>query len=187
MWTHLLIWVLLTHSLNSECDKKYSDITVDHSMCKPKNETCQFMRPGSNQNKTILSTHNMVRNTLSSVKTEKFSVATNMLKMEWDDELYQIAAKYVRQCVEKPDCPKCHQTGGTHVEQNFAVVNYDNPNELGPAERFQSIIIQWADELLNVTNLEIIRHFKSSESPKKNLGKHISSIDVQSWMRFYEL
>uniref|UniRef100_A0A1E1WVV0 Putative cysteine-rich protein n=1 Tax=Tityus obscurus TaxID=1221240 RepID=A0A1E1WVV0_TITOB len=168
MWIHLLIWALLMHSLNSECDKKYSDITVDHSMCKPKNETCQFMRRGYNKMRTILKVHNDVRNNMKPIRMKNFSIPTNMLKMEWDDELYQIAKKYVRQCVEKPDCPKCHQTGGTHVEQNFAVATYTLDNNLGPAQRFRDIILQWADELRSINDFETIRHFQSAKSPQKN-------------------
>uniref|UniRef100_A0A218QX12 Cysteine-rich perotein n=1 Tax=Tityus serrulatus TaxID=6887 RepID=A0A218QX12_TITSE len=169
MWTYLLIWALLTHSLNSECDKKYLDITVDHSMCKSENETCIFLRSGYKKEHTILRVHNDIRNDMRPIRKKKFSLATNMLKMEWDEELYQMAANYVRQCVEKPDCPKCHQIGDyTHVEQNFAVATYSIGTEIKPSQRFRDIVVKWADEVLNLDDFETIRNFQSGKTPRNH-------------------
>uniref|UniRef100_A0A0C9QKT2 TSA: Tityus bahiensis Tbah02047 mRNA sequence n=1 Tax=Tityus bahiensis TaxID=50343 RepID=A0A0C9QKT2_TITBA len=148
MWIYILVWASLAYSLNSECDKKYSDITVEHSMCLPVNKTCNFIRHESHEMLTTLRLHNAIRNNTNPIITEKFPNATNMRIMEWDDELYEMAAKYVRQCVDKPDCPKCHQTGDTHVEQNFEYRTYKlNTNE-GPGDRFRQVISDWAEEYL---------------------------------------
>ncbi|XP_067135426.1 cysteine-rich venom protein-like isoform X2 [Centruroides vittatus] len=171
MWIFLLIWSSLMYNLNSQCDKKYSDITPDHSMCQPKNEECKFERKGYNQKNTLLRVHNNLRNNIK-VFNGLFPLASNMLKMEWDDELYKIANHHVLRCIEQPDCSKCHQTGGTHVEQNFEVVSYSNNYSIdSPAGRFADVIKAWASEITGLRkslSSKIFLKFRSSESPKKN-------------------
>lgn len=167
MWKYFLIPALFVYSLDTDCDK-YSSITPNHAMCQPKNTSCKFQREGKSKEHLLVKTHNDLRNVIS--KYSGFPNSTNMLIMEWDEELYKIAKHYVRRCIEHPDCPKCYQTGKTHVEQNFDVRTYKNNSKwqnYGPFRRFKEVVKNWASEI-NSVNLTTISDFRSIKSPLKN-------------------
>uniref|UniRef100_A0A1W7RAQ5 Cysteine-rich secretory protein n=1 Tax=Hadrurus spadix TaxID=141984 RepID=A0A1W7RAQ5_9SCOR len=146
----LALWIVITGtSAYYDCDEKYTNITLEHTMCKIANESCRFLRKGKTFAAQLLHTHNNIRNSIHRFVGKEYPLATNMELMNWDEELYTIARIHSLQCVEEPDCNLCHQIGDFPVEQNFAVKKFKKSevDNNGPVKRFQTVIKEWAAEL----------------------------------------
>uniref|UniRef100_A0A1V1WBS3 Putative CAP peptide n=1 Tax=Superstitionia donensis TaxID=311983 RepID=A0A1V1WBS3_9SCOR len=146
-----IIWAVTINCIDSVdlCDERYTNITKEHTMCKPVNEDCNFLRVGKIFSKQLLRTHNDIRNSIRKFVGKEYKLATNMELMEWDEELYAMARMHTLQCVDKPDCNLCHQIDDFPVEQNFAVKTFKRSEvkHNGPVKRFQTVIKGWAAEL----------------------------------------
>lgn len=65
------------------------------------------------EQKLILDVHNHYRNLIASGKETKlgFPSASNMVALEWDNELAYVAQKHADQCQFQHDCYDCRKTG----------------------------------------------------------------------------
>nr|P85840.1 RecName: Full=Venom allergen 5; AltName: Full=Antigen 5; AltName: Full=Cysteine-rich venom protein; Short=CRVP [Tityus serrulatus] len=106
-----------------ECPALYRRYSKEHTFCKTKNQKCNIKRWGVSQDdrNTIINLHNKVRNNiaLGQDQSGRLPAAGDMLEMEWDDELAQIAQKLADQCVFKHDCDDCRKVENFDVGQNI--------------------------------------------------------------------
>uniref|UniRef100_A0A0C9RFK9 TSA: Tityus bahiensis Tbah00905 mRNA sequence n=1 Tax=Tityus bahiensis TaxID=50343 RepID=A0A0C9RFK9_TITBA len=105
------------------CPEIYRRLSKSHTFCTP--STCKIEAGGKvteSDKKTILDTHNQLRNKLASGKEnqyQKLPSAANMMQMEWDDELAAIAQAHANQCKFEHDSGDQRAVGNFSVGQNL--------------------------------------------------------------------
>uniref|UniRef100_A0A2I9LNW0 Cysteine-rich secretory protein n=1 Tax=Centruroides hentzi TaxID=88313 RepID=A0A2I9LNW0_9SCOR len=171
MWIYLLIWTSLIYNLNSEHHKKFSYFILFGSTCRLESyerfDHEAFYPEEKIVTKALLNVHNCLRNIIRFIN-QAFPRGTNLLKMEWDDELYRMAKEQIYECDEKSDCSKYQYTEDKHVEQNFKAVVYNKSYEVkDPVLRFAKIIRDWAYEIQNLSG-SIVQNFQPDKSPEKD-------------------
>uniref|UniRef100_A0A482ZAC1 U21-Theriditoxin-Lha1d_1 n=1 Tax=Latrodectus hasselti TaxID=256736 RepID=A0A482ZAC1_LATHA len=122
--TTLVLTLPLYIFTQETCPKEYLRFTPEHSFCKPPNPSCQFVVKGmisKEKSKEIVEIHNRLRNKIA-VGEETLAgglpTASDMLAFSWDNELAQIAQKWIEQCLFDHDCPECRATRKFAVGQN---------------------------------------------------------------------
>uniref|UniRef100_T1JAR1 Cysteine-rich venom protein n=1 Tax=Strigamia maritima TaxID=126957 RepID=T1JAR1_STRMM len=98
----------------NEANCKYKNLSSTHTMCiYSAKVACKAIERGITPSdvKVIVDSHNTIRSQIAINKS-----ASNMLKMEWDPELAEVAQRLVDQCKYQRDCFDCRV-----VERFFAV------------------------------------------------------------------
>ena len=108
------------------CPAKYERYSLDHTYCLPGCCRCSFYYRGVSDylKNFILFQYNSFRNKVAGGKSYGVSHlprAANMLEMVWDDELADLAQKWVDNCKRSNDCNLCRMVdrfavGQTRVE-----------------------------------------------------------------------
>lgn len=107
----------------------------------------------------ILDIHNSLRNKIASggEKTSyKMSSASNMMKLEWDDELAMISQAHANQCDFNHDCNNCREVDNFPVGQNL----YQRRTSwLNPKANWTKAIMSFYDEI-SFTPTKVMSRFK---------------------------
>uniref|UniRef100_A0A2I9LNV7 Cysteine-rich secretory protein n=1 Tax=Centruroides hentzi TaxID=88313 RepID=A0A2I9LNV7_9SCOR len=119
----IFLLIYLCSSVLSDCPALYKRYSHEHTFCKAKNQKCLIKKWGVSEDdqEIIIDLHNKVRNNIAVGKDQsgRLPAAGDMLEMEWDDELAQIAQKLADQCVFKHDCDDCRKVENFDVGQNI--------------------------------------------------------------------
>ncbi|GBN91515.1 CRISP/Allergen/PR-1 [Araneus ventricosus] len=108
-----------------ECD--YKKFTPDHTACISRNPNCDILdnQVTDDDKNMILDLHNRYREKVA-IGKETFwpergglPTASNMLEMEWDDELATVAQRRAETCEFKYDCDDCLKVDRFDVGQNL--------------------------------------------------------------------
>lgn len=83
-----------------ECQSRYLRFSPNHVMCKQNTGACHLMVTGlaDNDKEAILAAHNRYRNQIALGNTSGLPPASDMLEMEWDDELAVVAQAHANLC-----------------------------------------------------------------------------------------
>lgn len=125
----------LLQSSHQECRPEYerSKFEKTHTACLPPNEACVIKKRGlsAKEKKEILNIHNDLRSQVAKGKLSRFPPAQDMLQLQWDDELAEIAQAHSDQCgfELKHDHPTQRLTTKfPSVGQNLASVSSSHKN-----------------------------------------------------------
>lgn len=83
-----------------ECEGMYLRFSPNHVMCRQKTGACHLIVTGlgSSDKETILTAHNRYRNQIALGNTSGLPPASDMLEMEWDDDLAAVAQAHANLC-----------------------------------------------------------------------------------------
>ncbi|KAF0288689.1 Protein ABHD15 [Amphibalanus amphitrite] len=123
-FTHLLS-VLLLCVLPVLCQhvrhpQHYCRLSQEHQLCnrRPPSSSCgRLLWRGTTpqQRKHVLEMHNVIRSQVARGNVQGFDgflpPAADMIELEWDDELAEIAQAHVEKCKFLHDCGDCKKTG----------------------------------------------------------------------------
>ncbi|KAH9367438.1 hypothetical protein HPB48_012214 [Haemaphysalis longicornis] len=92
-----------------ECESIHLRFSPDHVLCKQNDGACQLIRTGINNTDkdAILHLHNHFRSQVAIGNTSGLPPASDMLEMEWDEELARVAQAHANLCSPQPSCPSC--------------------------------------------------------------------------------
>lgn len=92
-----------------ECESIHLRFSPDHVLCKQNDGACQLIRTGLNNTDkdAILHLHNHFRSQVAIGNTSGLPPASDMLEMEWDEELARVAQAHANLCSPQPSCPSC--------------------------------------------------------------------------------
>lgn len=128
----------------------------------------------------VVDAHNRLRQKLASGKEQaayNFPPAANMLKLEWDDDLAQLAQMHANQCNFAHDCNKCRQVEEYAVGQNLFT---SMSSEVVLKANWTQAVEAWYDEI-SLTPTNIIHRFKSSRNPRVVYGHFTQVIWADTW------
>uniref|UniRef100_T1DPC1 CAP-Lyc-1 n=1 Tax=Lychas buchari TaxID=1330406 RepID=T1DPC1_9SCOR len=150
----------------SHCPALYLRYSNRHTFCQSKNDKCQIKRSGVtlDERDTILELHNSIRNEIALGKDasgKRLPHAGNMLEMEWDEELAQVAQKLADRCIFNHDCDECRKVENFDVGQNLytATVTATKP----PHPSWKDAIQAWYSEVHRFSN-DLINPFTSDDA-----------------------
>lgn len=133
-------------SLGQNCSDVHLRYHENHTLCRPAAD-CEIQVAGiENQVKQlILKLHNHYRNLIATGNQTDMPPATNMMELEWDDDLASVAQAHANQCHFDHDCPSCRQMEKfTDVGQNLCL---DRTTRHNPQPDWESCIRRWYDEV----------------------------------------
>ncbi|XP_064470478.1 CRISP/Allergen/PR-1-like isoform X2 [Ornithodoros turicata] len=148
-----VVW--LTASAQDECNdmlRRYSD---NHTLCLPNNTQCHLQVTGieDEMKQYILKLHNHYRNLMALGHEQDMPPASDMMEMEWDDDLAELAQAHANQCVFDHDCGDCRRLPQfSSVGQNLCL---DRTNSYDPSPNWESCIKRWYDEVPLFANTSI--------------------------------
>lgn len=133
----------------------YCAITPRHTMCQYKGigATCgsQILGRGvtGEERREIVDLHNKFRAKLARGEERRGRPgpqpgAADMLEMEWDNELANVAQRHADQCVFDHDCSECRSVDRWGVGQNLYI--YKQSLRL-PARSWKKALTDWYDEV----------------------------------------
>ncbi|XP_049525584.1 CRISP/Allergen/PR-1 isoform X6 [Dermacentor silvarum] len=99
---------------SSHCESIYRRYSEDHILCRQRPITCRAVDSGIEDadKRIILATHNRFRSQIAmGYCCSWLPRASNMLEMEWDDDLARVAQAYAELCTNQPTCPSCMKIG----------------------------------------------------------------------------
>lgn len=133
------------------CSETYLRYHQNHTMCKQE-PACpvQVMGIDDNVKQLILKLHNHYRNFIAGGNETNMPPATNMLEMEWDDDLAKLAQAHANQCLFEHDCPACRSLDKfPDVGQNLCL---DRTTRRNPQPDWESCVRRWYDEVTLFSN-----------------------------------
>ncbi|XP_043216607.1 scoloptoxin SSD976-like [Amphibalanus amphitrite] len=157
--THLLS-VLLLCVLPALCQhvrhpQHYCRLSQEHQLCnrKPPSSSCgRLLWRGTTlqQRKHVLEMHNVIRSQVARGNVQGFDgflpPAADMIELEWDDELAEIAQAHVEKCKFLHDCGDCKKTERFHgVGQNLGSAYHFDISEIDKKLKF--VIGEWYREV----------------------------------------
>ncbi|XP_028025765.1 uncharacterized protein LOC114239677 [Bombyx mandarina] len=164
--TFLSAIFIAKYECKSYCGADICNNSKQHTLCKfqseaPADHCIQLEKTIKNAEdvKAILDKINSRRNKVAAGEIRSLPPASNMLKLEWNDELQKSAQRWANQCVKHraPDIKDvCRDLGSVSVGQNIATIHGDAPG-LTPL----SLVDVWYMELLHV-NVSILGKFTPS-------------------------
>ncbi|KAJ6216101.1 hypothetical protein RDWZM_010601 [Blomia tropicalis] len=131
------------------CIARYAKYNSNHTACVPPNRSCRITHDGINKQdrKLIVDVHNYFRNLIASGNESNlgFPSASDMLRMEWDNELAYVAQMHANQCKFAHDCNTCRRTGRNQfVGQNLYVYQSSRTTV---NQQWRFVIKEWYDEI----------------------------------------
>lgn len=152
--TPMLLWTIVATvalwQFPSARSQNCSDIHLryheNHTLCKSE-AGCELQVTGIEENmkQFILKLHNHYRNLIASGNETNMPPASNMLEMEWDDDLARVAQAHASQCEFEHDCPACRRMEKfSDVGQNLCL---DRTTRDNPQPDWESCIRRWYDEV----------------------------------------
>jgi len=125
----------------------YCSITPKHTMCRPSGvaaECSQFTDRGVNgeDKKEILDYHNRLRAQVAGGETRQPG-ASNMMELQWDEELARLAQAHADNCKFRHDCSDCRRVRRFKVGQNL--YQSFNTRKVGP--NWRKAIDSWYTEI----------------------------------------
>ncbi|CAL1261190.1 unnamed protein product, partial [Larinioides sclopetarius] len=124
----LALFCLVGWSSSQKCPAQYLRFTPQHTFCLPPNPSCQLRRTGVSQQdkELILRLHNQFRSKTAMGNEHRaiggsLPQAADMIQMEWDDELADVAQKWTENCKWGHDCKECKAVENFMVGQNLAI------------------------------------------------------------------
>lgn len=152
--TPMLLWTIVATvalwQFPSARSQNCSDIHLryheNHTLCKSE-AGCKLQVTGIEENmkQFILKLHNHYRNLIASGNETNMPSASNMLEMEWDDDLARVAQAHASQCEFEHDCPACRRMEKfSDVGQNLCL---DRTTRDNPQPDWESCIRRWYDEV----------------------------------------
>ncbi|KAH7968318.1 hypothetical protein HPB52_007708 [Rhipicephalus sanguineus] len=130
------------------CRPEYQNLPggLVHTACKPPNPDCILVKTGlsASDKAEALKAHNDLRSQVAQGRLSGFPTATNMHRLEWDDELAEVAQAFADQCKGQPDKQEQRiTTKFQNVGQNFAH-NLESTND--PVAGSASHVKEWFDQ-----------------------------------------
>lgn len=95
---------------SGDCESIYKRYSEDHILCRQRPSNCHAVASGVEDadKNIILATHNRFRSQIATGNTgSRLPHASNMLEMEWDDDLARVAQAHADLCTNQPSCPSC--------------------------------------------------------------------------------
>lgn len=171
----LFVCGLVDHSLANdsfvpETNKKYCAIkcgTVNHTMCSshipihgPPVECIDFRGGLTEQEKNILlEGHNEWRRQVAVGETPNQPLATNMMKLVWDDEIAQIAQRWADQCRNNEN-DLCRLTlAREEAGQNLQLITANSR-----VDAMKTILAKWFGQYENFDTSLVDKYDKSGDS-----------------------
>jgi len=138
----------------------YCSITKQHTMCKYQGigKSCngEALKRGVNtiEKFKILKVHNKLRAKIANGEEKRGKPgpqppASNMRKMEWDEELAKVAQRHADQCRFAHDCSDCRRVDRFGVGQNLYI--YKQSLRL-PKTNWDKAVTDWYDEVVDFSN-----------------------------------
>ncbi|KAI1295629.1 CRISP/Allergen/PR-1 [Halotydeus destructor] len=119
--------LIAVQQVNCVCRDIYKVFTERHTSCLPPNKGCQIMKRGVSEEEKlfIIADHNRYRQIVASGNetSKQFPASSDMLQMEWDDELAQVAQAHAEQCNFEHDCFECREVDNFVTGQNLFLVS----------------------------------------------------------------
>lgn len=96
-------------SVVGACEDIYKRYNEDHILCREPVSACRPMVSGVEDadKDIILAAHNRYRGQIATASNPRFPPASNMLEMEWDEDLARVAQAHSDLCVSQPSCSSC--------------------------------------------------------------------------------
>jgi len=137
-------------------ENSYCELNREHTMCRYAglggNCLPRFLRNPTNRNVStfdameIVDIHNRLRNRVASNQTIQFPAA-NMMVMQWDSELANIAQRWADQCRFEHDCADCRRVGPSIEDTVGQSVFMDWNLQKGGVLDWNRTIHTWFDEI----------------------------------------
>ena len=100
-----------------------------------------------------------------------------MMKIEWDDELADIAQAHANQCKFEHDCNQCRQVNRFSVGQNLFSSMSSDPS---PSANWTQATQSWYKEITNAPGA-LVQSFQSSSNPKIMWGHFTQVVWADTW------
>ncbi|XP_019548922.2 venom allergen 5-like [Aedes albopictus] len=162
----LLLAAALSRAQEDYCDSSLCDPGVQNIGCGAKNELSPDCNEGKKIDltdefkKVILEEHNNYRNQVAKGELSWLPSASNMVTMDWDDDLAYLAELNANRCEFEHD--KCHNTKKyPNSGQNIASWGTTG-DSYDVKETLKTMVQEWWDE----------RHFANPKLIKKLWGKY---------------
>ncbi|KAL1423059.1 hypothetical protein MTO96_021448 [Rhipicephalus appendiculatus] len=107
--------VLSRHSLHHwGAENRIRRYNENHILCRQPESACQPVASGVGDadKDIILAAHNRYRSQIAIGNNSRFPYASNMLEMEWDDDLARVAQAHANLCTSQPSCSSCMRIAG---------------------------------------------------------------------------
>lgn len=160
----LIVLTVISLHLCKHCSCfNYCSIQCDtgkHTMCKyPEGggSSCSNFEGGllESARNHILDIHNKLRQKVATGGMDGYQPASNMMQLEWDNELAEMAQRWSEQCTQYLSHDDCRDSiTGEKVGQNIGMIKEKNITE--SRDKAETIVNFWADEFkdLAVPNRE---------------------------------
>ncbi|XP_049272149.1 CRISP/Allergen/PR-1 isoform X3 [Rhipicephalus sanguineus] len=113
------------------CEDIYRRYNEDHILCRQPESACQPVASGVEgaDKDIILAAHNRYRSQIATGNNSSFPHASNMLEMEWDDDLARVAQAHANLCSNQPSCSSCMRIEKfPHVGRTGCLIRTDSEN-----------------------------------------------------------
>lgn len=113
------------------CEDIYRRYNEDHILCRQPESACQPVASGVEgaDKDIIIAAHNRYRSQIATGNNSSFPYASNMLEMEWDDDLARVAQAHANLCVSQPSCSSCMRIEKfPHVGRTGCLIRTDSEN-----------------------------------------------------------
>lgn len=130
---------------SSSCPDLYRRYSWRHTQCLRAPNSCRPLQEGVSEadRQLILDQHNAFRNRLASggEAARGLPAASNMMYLEWNEELAAVAQKLASMCAVQTDCADCRRVESFTVGQNLC--NYKIRSRTTPPVYWRSTIAYW--------------------------------------------
>ncbi|XP_064472154.1 CRISP/Allergen/PR-1-like isoform X2 [Ornithodoros turicata] len=144
-WVLLVLMVYEAASQEQEnCPALYRRYSAKHTFCAVPLKSCHVLDIGvaDRDKEIIIDMHNMLRSRIARAEGGyDMPAAADMMQIEWNDELADVAQKLASLCSVKTDCADCRQVENFAVGQN--ICNYKVRSKAPPAIYWRSTINFW--------------------------------------------
>ncbi|XP_064469599.1 CRISP/Allergen/PR-1-like [Ornithodoros turicata] len=146
------------------CDSIAKRFSTQHTLCLPVNTNCNLHTTGidAGTKRTILDLHNSYRSVLANGEQRGMPSASNMMELEWDNDLAAVAQAHANHCVMQHDCNECRAIDKfPSVGQNICQMD---TNGIGATNYWQWCIKNWFDEAKHFP-ASLRKKFEDTASP----------------------
>lgn len=164
-----------------DCPALYARYSKIHTYCKPPNPSCTVLRSSVSQvdKDLIVKEHNNYRSKIASGQEESLPAASNMMEIEWDEELAAVAQKHASQCLFDHDCNNCRLVQNFGVGQNLAIGTASSSNI--PEPDWKKMCKLWYDEIRNFNEDLIEPHVDPPLDEDLTYGHLTQLIWAKTW------
>uniref|UniRef100_L7MBC4 Putative tick salivary antigen-5 protein n=1 Tax=Rhipicephalus pulchellus TaxID=72859 RepID=L7MBC4_RHIPC len=158
---------VVDNSGQSVCEDIYRRYNENHVLCRLPESACQPVASGVGDadKDIILAAHNHYRSQIAIGNNSRFPHASNMLEMEWDDDLARVAQAHANLCSGQPSCSSCIRIEKfPHVGRTGCLIRTDSENNTADWEGCIGYMYKESLRIPNTSSSTPLRTMRGIES-----------------------